>query len=78
MIAVTPYLAMNVPEQAPTFFTSLFICFIFLVGCIMTQQGLEAFETASKEKNAGELLEGLELGSKEEYAEMLKKTGRSH
>ncbi len=78
MIVATPYLAMNVPEQAPTLFTSLFICVIFMLGCIMTQQGLDGFEKSSKEKNAGELLDGLELGSKEEYLEMLKKTGRSH
>jgi uncharacterized membrane protein YGL010W len=78
MVVATPYLAMNVPAQAPTLFTSLFVFLIFLLGTVFTQVGIDGFEKVSKEKTAGELLDGLELGTKEEYVNMLKATGRSH
>jgi hypothetical protein len=78
MIVATPYLAMNVPSEAPSFFTSLFICGIFLTGATFIKTGLDRLEETNKEKTASELLNGLELGSQEEYRAMLQKTGRSH
>jgi uncharacterized membrane protein YGL010W len=52
MIVATPYLAMNVPAEAPSLFTSLFICFVFLMGATFIKTGLDGLEKANQEKAA--------------------------
>lgn len=78
MVVATPYFAMNMSSNIPQFLTGLFVLFVFFLGSITVQLGLDGLEKANKEKNAGELLDGIELGSKEEYRAMLEKTGRIH